>query len=78
MRMTLEGKAKVRRVGNGLCLPLPARELRAEGIAEGDTVDYIVMKPRRRDPNVFGAARKYLEGANLQKLMDEDRGTAEA
>lgn len=78
MSMTLQGQSKIRRVGNGLCLPLPTRELRGEGIREGDLVEYVLMKPRPRDPRAFGSLRKYFRGVDLQKLMDEDREAPDA
>lgn len=73
MPMTLEGKAKVRRVGNGLCIPLPTKASRDEGIQLGDEVRFLVFKPRPRDSKVFGSLRKYFRGVDLDKLMDEDR-----
>ena len=76
--MTLQGRAKVRRVGNSLCVPLPMREARADGIRVGDEVEYIILRPRRIPAAAFGSARKYLKNVSLQKAMDEDRGAAEA
>lgn len=73
MSMVLQGRAKVRRVGNGLCVPLPSREARQDGIEEGAVVEFIVHRPRRRDPRAFGSVRKAFEGVDLQRLMDEDR-----
>ena len=77
MTMTVQGRARVRRVGNGLCVPLPTRDLREEGIREGDEVDYIVMKPTKPDPKAFGSLKRYFEGVDLQQLMDEDRAPIE-
>jgi hypothetical protein len=77
MSMTLQGKARVRRVGNGLCIPIPTREARADGIAEGDEVSFIIIRPDPIPASAFGAGKKFLKGADLQALMDEDRGRAE-
>lgn len=78
MSMSVQGQGKIRRVGNGLCLPLPTRDLREEGIKNGDLVDYVVFRVRKRDPRSFGMARKLLRGVDLQALMDEDREGANA
>jgi len=78
MRMTLQGQAKVRRVGNGLCVPLPKRALDNEGIKEGDEVVFFVYKPRPPGKSLFGAARELLAGVDLQALADEDRDEDEA
>lgn len=77
MTMTLQGEATIRRVGNGLCLPLPTKDLKAEGLEEGSRVRYIVLPPGGLDPASFGSGHKYLKGVDLQRLMDEDRGPAE-
>ena len=71
MAMTLQGRAKVRRVGNGLCVPIPTKEARAEGIKEGTEVDFIVLRPQKRDPTVFGSARHLLKGRTFDEFMAE-------
>jgi antitoxin component of MazEF toxin-antitoxin module len=73
MVVALQGSAKVRRLGNGHCLPLPTKDMRAEGIREGDEVVFTVVKPRPINPKAFGSLRKYLRGIDLQRLADEDR-----
>lgn len=77
MVVTLQGEAKIRRVGNGLCLPLPTKNVKAEGFKAGSTVRYIIMRPGGINPAAFGSAHKYLKDVDLQKLMDEDRGPSE-
>jgi hypothetical protein len=71
--MVLQGEARVRRVGNGLCVPLPTRQAKTEGIRPGDVVHFIVSRPRPIPASAFGAARKYLKDVDLQALMDQDR-----
>lgn len=77
MSVTVQGRARIRKVGNGLCLPLPRKALRGDHIDVGDEVEYIILKPRRAREAVFGAARKYFEGVRLQDLADEDRASTE-
>lgn len=72
MTVTLQGRAKVRRVGNGLCLPIPTKQAKAEGIKAGTEVDFIVSRPQKRDPKVFGSARKYFQGIDFDEFMKED------
>ena len=72
--MTIQGEAKVRRVGNGLCVPLPTRQANADGIRAGDTVHFVISRPRPIPAAAFGAGRKYLRGVDLQAAADSDRG----
>ncbi|HLE47012.1 MAG TPA: hypothetical protein VI818_01850 [Candidatus Thermoplasmatota archaeon] len=72
MAMTMEGSAKIRRVGNGLCLPLPTKQVREEGLHEGDQVDFIVMKRRRLNPRAFGSVPDLVpHGKTLEQVIDE-------
>ena len=72
MTMALQGRARVRRVGNGLCVPLPTREAREDGIKAGDIVEFIVTRPTPIRPEAFGIAKKYFRGFTTQQLMDEE------
>ena len=75
--MTIQGEAKIRRVGNGLCIPLPTKEVKAEGLKEGALVHYTIIRPGRINPKALGSAHRFLKGVDLQELMDQDRGPPE-
>lgn len=70
MTMTIEGEARIRRVGNGLCIPLPVRAVRDEGLKEGSLVHYVVLPAGGLNPAAFGSAHHILKGIDLQAEMD--------